>query len=132
MPTVPDEVSPPPLQPLPLASLERSIRSCGPEDAEDYATTLRYLESCPVVLSVDPPREVRSGTLSAFYSDAKYLWSNVELADLVRGSVRLRWALVERATLAHGVGPILGENDLKEAGLSAFEILRQNTDPVSE
>jgi hypothetical protein len=80
-----------------------------------------------VVLSVIPPREVRGGVLREFYSDAKYLWSNVELSDLVRGSVRLRWALVERADLAHGVGPVLDPDQLREAGLSAFEILDQDS-----
>lgn len=123
--TAPNES--PPLQPLPLSSLERSDGACGPENVSEYATTLRYLESCPVVLSVIPPREVRGGVLREFYSDAKYLWSNVELSDLVRGSVRLRWALVERADLAHGVGPALDPDQLREAGLSAFEILNQDS-----
>lgn len=122
----PQETPPPPLRPLPLSSLERADGSCGPESVAEYATTLRYLESCPVVLSVVPPRQVRSGVLREFYSDGRYLWSNVELADIVRASVRLRWALVERASLAHGVGPVLGPEQIKEAGLSAFEIIRHD------
>lgn len=116
---------------LPLAGPELTERSLGPGDGESYFAVVRYLESAPVVLRVDPPQKDSSGrTIKTFHSDGKYLWGDYEINDIVLGHLRFRPALVEHVLSSTGVCPALSDSTRREAGLAAFDILK-STKPAS-
>lgn len=113
------------LSPLPIAGSVDPETTTGPESPDDYFCVVRYLESAPVVLSVEPPLLLpNQRTLSAFCSDGRYLWEDRELAEIVSSELRFRRALVERARDNSGVCPALSTDQRIAAGLAAFEILR--------
>jgi hypothetical protein len=113
---------------LPLDGAASNNDTIGPDSGSDYFVVIRYLESSPVVLKVEPP-EIHPDIeiLSAYYSDGKYIWDNLEYTTIRNGGLRFRHQLVERAKEAFGVCGPLSEEVLHSAGLSAFEIFLHTT-----
>jgi hypothetical protein len=108
---------------LPLDTTPARSASIGPDD-ENYFLTQRYLDSCPVIITLPTPRAVVGrGLVTSFRSDGIYLWDDLDHADVLSPTTRYKPALVRVALARSGVCTPIGADLRNDLLVAIREIL---------